>query len=128
MASVSPRDRFHNTGHGGYFEGDFPQTYWKPWIHSGEWVESGDKAGETPFPGWLGARGLNWIGFSAVAVLLLALMYLVLGLPLCCGRERGGMSISYRQVWQGWASASSRIGSIAGDGWSSWHGSPWSSA
>ena len=75
------RDRFHNTDHSGYFEGDFPQNV-EPWIRSGEWVESGDEASETPFPAWLGVRGLNWVGFFAVAAILLAMLYLVLGLPV----------------------------------------------
>ena len=76
------RDRFHNARHGDYFEGDFPQKFWAPWIHSGELVPPNQEVGESSIPGWLGVRGLNWIGFPLVAMVLGFLLYLVLGSPL----------------------------------------------
>jgi hypothetical protein len=72
------KDRFHNARHGDYFEGDFPQKFWAPWIHSGRLVPPDQEAGRSRIPGWLGVKGLNWIGFALVLGFLLLL---VLGLP-----------------------------------------------
>lgn len=75
-------NRFHNASHGDYFEGDFPNKFWAPWIHSGRFVEPDIEASESAIPGWLGIKGLNVIGFNVVRLVLVILSGLVLGLPL----------------------------------------------
>jgi hypothetical protein len=74
-------NRFHNCGHGDYFEGSFPNDFWAPWIHSGTLRKPEGVVGESAIPGWLGIRGLRIIGFAVVALLLLSLVLLVLSLP-----------------------------------------------
>jgi hypothetical protein len=65
-------DRYHDVGHGGYFEDAFVQKYWIPLIHDGTIVASGYEAKMPEAPYWrklLGIRPvLPWLMWLLLAI------------------------------------------------------------
>jgi hypothetical protein len=46
------QDRYHDFAHGSYFDRDFVETYWKPWIHDGYVETPPYELRRSPMPYW----------------------------------------------------------------------------
>ena len=83
FGAVLVKDRFHARGHGQYFEPEFVEKYWEPFIRRGEYTGTDFEVRMPPTP-WLvsvlGILPLQWA--SIVLVILLMSISLV---PVCQG-------------------------------------------
>ena len=62
--AVLVKDRFHAGGHGQYFEPEFVEKYWEPFIRRGEYKETEFEKRMPPTPWWISVLGtlrVNWI-------------------------------------------------------------------
>lgn len=68
------RDRHHAFTHSEFFEGDFAEKYWLPWILEGRFVPSPYETGERPatpfFKNLLDIVHLKWIALLLAAILI----------------------------------------------------------
>lgn len=64
------RDRYHDFGHGGFFEKKFVSDFWLPWFRSGDFVKS-----RPPPP-----SGTRWHFLTFIQIKWLAILLCVLGL------------------------------------------------
>jgi YVTN family beta-propeller protein len=64
------RDRYHDFGHGGFFNNEFVRQFWLPWFRRGEFVKS-----EAPAP-----SGLRWHLLMIIQIKWIAVLICLLGL------------------------------------------------
>jgi DNA-binding MarR family transcriptional regulator len=76
FGAVLVKDRYHAGGHGQYFEPEFVEKYWGPFIRRGEYKGTEFETKIPPTPWWLSVLGvlpLRWlIGLMLIASVVLA--------------------------------------------------------
>jgi pimeloyl-ACP methyl ester carboxylesterase len=74
FGAVLVKDRFHEGGHGQYFEKKFVKTYWGPFIRRGEYQKSEFDTKRPPMPWWLSVLGLVPIKWLLVLLVTISLI------------------------------------------------------
>ncbi len=70
FGAVLVKDRFHAGGHGQYFEPEFVEKYWEPFIKRGEYVRSDFETKMPPTPWWISILGIVPLRYVLVFLLL----------------------------------------------------------
>jgi hypothetical protein len=78
FGAVLVKDRFHAGGHGQYFEPEFVEKYWEPFVRRGEYEGSEFEKKMPPTPWWisiLGIMPLRWLAVSPIILITWAAGY-----------------------------------------------------
>jgi hypothetical protein len=77
FGAVLVKDRFHAGGHGQYFEPEFVERYWEPFIRRGEYQGTEFEKTMPPTPWWISVLGILPLRYGEIlllsAVLVIAL-------------------------------------------------------
>jgi pimeloyl-ACP methyl ester carboxylesterase len=80
FGAVLVKDRYHAGGHGQYFEPEFVQESWEPFIRRGEFDGSRYEVEMPPTPWWMSVLGilpLQWISVVLIFCLIVILTLLI---------------------------------------------------
>ena len=80
FGSAFIRDRYHAAGHGQYFEPEFAERYWAPFLRQGRYVPTEFELTMRPAPGWISILGLLPLRWLLVVILLLGILTATLSL------------------------------------------------
>jgi pimeloyl-ACP methyl ester carboxylesterase len=70
------RDRAHDCRHGDYFNKEFVERYWLPWLHHGIYVPSEFESTQPASPWWRSVLTILPLRWMAVAVVLAAIYWI----------------------------------------------------
>ena len=88
FGAVLVKDRFHAGGHGQYFEPEFVEKYWEPFIRRGEYKGTEFETKMPPTPWWISVLGILPFRWTIVITLMLivSLMAFMLHTRIGSGR------------------------------------------
>src|SRR5262249_34576706 len=73
FGAVLVSDRYHAGGHGQYFESEFVEKYWEPFIRRGEYRSTNFEVTMPPTPSWMSVLELMPLKLLTVLVILAAI-------------------------------------------------------
>jgi hypothetical protein len=103
FGAVLVKDRFHAGGHGQYFNPEFVEKYWEPFIRRGEYQGTEFEKTMPPTPWWISVLGIlpfKWILAFGLALVVGLSSYFVLRLPFVSQpvptQKKPGVSVDYQ--------------------------------
>ena len=96
FGSVLVKDRFHDGGHGQYFDPAFVENYWEPFIRRGNYKGTDFEVKMPPTPWWVSMIEVFPVKFLAICLIMICCIVIYNLYSNCAGQPNSDIQVDFQ--------------------------------